>query len=236
MQPYQNQPQRPIPYVPQSIAETQAALEAGTLSKSGENYVQHMLYDTVPLSANSVSSADRFFSTPSGQTQNGLQKSDIHTNMRDSSKLPAGMEVNVTGMSVSWIIPAAGRADIAKAMTVLSAIDAMMRQSRFRLIVPPREYEAEIPGSIFVPNKAAYSSTTGAGGYTNATDHGWETAPFMYNLKTSIPLAGLDTAPITFYVEHMLEDQWNELPSVYTACGSAYPWRQIRLHGTLRRP
>jgi hypothetical protein len=193
-------------------------------------YISHILYDTVPLAASSVNSPDRFFTVPMGSTQNGLQKNDVHTNMREGSKLPAGQNVLVTGLSIAWILPTALRLP-----TILEAIDTILRNSRLRLVVPPREYEIEIPGSLLCAPKGLYT----AGVATFPVLVGNETAPMMYNFGIEVPLTGVNSAPVNFYVEHMISDDYGDI-TVLIPGGTATPLnnvrRQIRLHGALERP
>lgn len=193
-------------------------------------YISHVLFDTVPLAASSVNSPDRFFTVPSGSAQNGLQKNDTHTNMREGSKLPAGQNVLLTGLSICWMLPTALRLP-----TIVQAIDSIMRNSRLRLVVPPREYEVEIPGSLLCAPKAVFT----AGVATFPVVIGNENAPMMYNFGIEVPLTGVNGAPVQFHVEHMISDDYGDI-TVLIPGGTATPLnnvrRQIRLHGVLERP
>lgn len=220
-----------------AIAQVQQGLrtESGhsqTFPTIHENagYISHVLYDTVPLAASSAISPDRFFTVPLGGTQNGLQKNEVHTNMREGSKLPAGQNVLVSGLSVAWILPTALRLP-----TILEAIDTILRNSRIRLVVPPREYEIEIPGALLAAPKAVYT----AGVATFPVLVGNENAPMMYNFGIEVPLTGVNSAPVNFYVEHMISDDYGDI-TVLIPGGAATPLnnvrRQIRLHGSLERP
>lgn len=196
---------------------------------TSRDYIQHVVYDTVPFQSTSGTKADRFFSTPINQTQNGLAKGEVHTNMQDSGKLPAGQNFKASAISFAFVFPTALRTPAA-----MQALDTLMRQSRFRLVAGSRSFTIEAHGSLFVQSKALFT----AGVATFPVVIGQENAPYAYDLGIEVPLVGPSNVPLNFYVEHLLDDKFTDLATVVTGDNDPTKavWRICRLHGLLERP
>lgn len=149
---------------------SRAAATALALGKNGSygnegNVLEHVLYDTSVFQNTTLAPETQFFTQPIGAAFGGGIKGRHETNMQEPSRLPTGQTMLVMAISIA-LKPILVGADVDQ-NTIFSAYANIMQFSYWRLIIAGREYDLEVPGSIFIPpvfgnalNSAANSATS----------------------------------------------------------------------------
>jgi hypothetical protein len=186
-----------------STTQKRMAFLGGNKSYSGTNaqFKDHILYDTLPFVVyTSISGPVQFFTTPSGGVQYGLTKTDVETNMNEQGKLSAGQQFLVESFSFSHIRNT-DTSEFESAKT--AALARVLQGSRFRIVMPGRQFEFEIPGARLLPptftrqdNVAAQATAVSAAGDF--------IGPNQIVLQTPIPLTDSNGAPVNFKVEQLI--------------------------------
>lgn len=138
---------------------TQKASNALKLGKNGsysnEGVVQqHTLYDS-SFTAATLRATTSFFTVPQGGA-----KTQTETNLSDSGKLPNGQSFLIEKIGFALKANVVGDAVLTNVNAILSAYFNIMQNSIFEIQIASRDFELQIPGSMFLsPIPVAGNST-----------------------------------------------------------------------------
>jgi len=135
--------------ITRSAAEDLQLGKFGSYSNEG-NVLQHVLFDNLDFNDATVRAEGSFFQKPIGSTYMSGTKTNAQTNLFDAGKLPNAQTFIVKEMGISLIAAVAGADTDAKA--VVAAFTNIMQSSKFELKIAGREYDLQVPGSVFLPS------------------------------------------------------------------------------------
>jgi hypothetical protein len=135
--------------ITRDAAESLQLGKHGSYSNEG-NVLQHVLFDVLDFNDAAVRAEGAFFQKPIGSTYMGGSKTNAQTNLFDAGKLPNTQTFLVKDMSIGLIASVAGADTDAKA--IVAAFTNIMQASKFELKIAGREYDLQVPGSVFLPS------------------------------------------------------------------------------------
>ena len=169
----------------QGVMRDLALVKQGSYSQVAGDVLDHVLHDFARFAQTTVRATTTFFSVPIGGTFGSGVKGKPETNLIDPGKLPSGQGflVKEIGLKAKWFHQAADTNNAILLNDLLTVINA----SVFEIRIAGREFDLQVPGSIFTPAFMA----SGLAAMTDAT-----TRPFSFGstmasgwVKLNTPIA-----------------------------------------------
>lgn len=134
---------------------TKKASEALQLGKNGSysnegNVLQHTLYDNINFEATTVRPNGQFFTAPINSSYMGGNKTNTETNMENAGQLPNTQTFLISEISFAFMPMIVGGTDVDTADDVQDYVN-IMQASRFEIKIAGRDYDLQVPGSVFFP-------------------------------------------------------------------------------------
>jgi len=217
-----------------STAQSIQNLRNGSYSGAVAQGKDHTLYDTIPfVAAASLSGPIAFFTVPFGSAQYGLTKTEVETNMQEQGKLPAGQSFEIQTFSFSHIRNTdTGEFESAKT----AAFSRVLMGSRFRIVLPGRQFDAEFPGAKLLPPSFTRQDNVAAQA-TAVSSVGDFIGPNQMVFKTPLSLTNVQGSPVNFRVEMLVNTSDAAVSAALTTLATAgtngADRIQIRLGGFL---
>lgn len=142
-----------------SIQQKVAQHARGSYGRSGD-LLKHVMYDTNTFQDASLRQETNWFTQQIGSPYGASTKTAIQTNMKAGGQLPAGQSFVVEGISIALLAGIVG-ADT-DLDTVLSAYFNIIQNSLFEIVLDGRAYDAQLPGTLFLPAVVGASAATAA--------------------------------------------------------------------------
>jgi hypothetical protein len=149
---------------------TKKASEALQLGKNGSysnegNVLQHVLYDNLDFQDTTVRANGQFFTAPINSTYMGGSKTETETNLENAGQLPNTQTFLINEISFSFLPSLVDQTDV-DASGLLQDYVNIMQASRFEIKIAGRDFDLQVPGSVFFPPVFFASNGT----RTTATD------------------------------------------------------------------
>lgn len=145
--------------MPRSVITKQAA-EALQLGKNGSysnegNVLQHVLYDNLDFQDATLRARGTYFTSPVNAAYMGGNKTETETNLATAGQLPNTQTFLIKEISFSLIPNIVGTdTDI---LLIMAAYTNIMQASRFEIKIAGREFDLQVPGTVFLPPIFAHS-------------------------------------------------------------------------------
>lgn len=214
---------------PRSAVQAAQLAAQGSYGTSGD-ILDHVWYDQLPFAATTMRPQSTFFAVPIGGAYGSGTKTLAETNMGLQSQLPKSQNFIVEAMGIAGIFMAVGT-DV-DANTITSALLNIIQASTFSLKLAGREFDLQLPGSIFAPalaTTALASAANGIAAFGTWSASGW--------YKLDIPITIESTAQFSVIQQSQsangtLVTLLNTASDVLATQNAAL---QIRLKGILTR-
>lgn len=159
-------------FYPKSAVDAAAFAQQGSYGTSGD-ILDHVLFDSLPFAATTVRAQSTFFSVPVGGAFGAGTKTQVETNMALQGQLPRTQNLIVKAWSIALVGMVVG-ADL-DATTVVSAFTNIVQGSVFELHLAGREFDTQVPGTVFLPSVYVNARTT----IVDATDRTFGTGSIV---------------------------------------------------------
>jgi hypothetical protein len=219
--------------IPKNAARDLALMSRGSYGSSGD-VQDHILFDTIPFAATTVRPTTSFFTTPQGgaytsTTTKGIQE----TNMTDPGKLPAGQSFLMKEISFS-ALTLINATDV-DAMIVSQALANIMFASVIEIRIAGREFDFQVPGSVFYPSWANYGRATMVDATDRSFSLGSTVASGWIKLGTPIPLGEMVSFSIVQRTASAVAANQTIINTASDVLATQVAGLQCRLKGTLTR-
>lgn len=179
----------------QGVMRDLALVKQGSYSDVAGDVLDHVLYDYTRFAATTLRANTTFFSVPIGGTFGAGTKGKPETNLTDPGKLPSGQ-----GMLVKEIAIKAktffGSTDVDIAI-ILNALFNIIHSSTFELRIAGREFDLQVPGTIFTPSLAVMGRATVVDATDEITNYGQTLSSGWVKLATPIAIGELVSFNVT---------------------------------------
>lgn len=179
----------------QGVMRDLALVKQGSYSDVAGDVLDHVLFDYSRFAATTLRANTTFFSVPIGGTFGAGTKGKAETNLTDPGKLPSGQ-----GMLVKEIAIKAktffGSTDVDTAI-ILNALFNVIHSSTFELRIAGREFDLQVPGTIFTPSLAVVGRGTVVDATDEITNYGQTLSSGWVKLATPIAIGELVSFNVT---------------------------------------
>ncbi len=210
-----------------------ALVKAGSYSQVSGDVLDHVLYDQVLFQATTARASTSFFTTPIGGAYGAVTKTKQETNMGDPGKLPAGQGfvIKEFGFSAPTINVTADN----DAAAVMQAFVNILGASVFEIAIAGREFDLQIPGSMFLPAMMNRSNSVIVAATALQAYSGEYLASGWFKLTAPIILGEL----VSFSVRHLVGSAVAANQTILDTASGLLATQvaplQLKLRGTLVR-
>ncbi len=140
-----------------SVLEDLNLVKQGSYSQVSGDVLDHVLYDEMLFAATTCRPSTSFFTTPIGGAFGTVTKTKQETNMTDPGKLPAGQGFLIK--EIGFNLPIIAVTADNDAAAVMQAIVNILAFSVFEIRIAGREFDLQIPGTMFLPAIASRTNS-----------------------------------------------------------------------------
>lgn len=173
-------------------------VKKGSYSEVSGDVIDHVLYDSVLFQSTTVRAQTNFFTTPIGGAFGSVTKTKQETNMTDPGKLPAGQ--GFVAKEFGIFCPTINVTADNDAAAVMQAFVNILGFSVFEIAIAGREYDLQIPGSMFLPAMLNRSNSVIVAATALQAYSGEYLASGWFKLQTPIIFGEL----VSFSVKHLV--------------------------------
>lgn len=215
------------------IARDLKMVKQGSYSQVSGDVLDHVLYDSVLFQSSTVRAQTNFFTTPIGGAFGSATKTKQETNMTDPGKLPAGQGFVIK--EFGFFMPTINVNADNDAGAVMQALINILGFSVFEISIAGREYDLQIPGSMFLPALANRSNSVIVAATALQAYSGEYLASGWFKLTAPIILGEL----VSFSVKHLVGSANSANQTILNAASDTLATQvsplQLKLRGTLVR-
>jgi len=219
--------------VASGIAQDLQWVKQGSYSNVSGDVLDHVLYDEVLFQATTVRANTSFFTTPIGGAFGAVTKTKQETNMSDPGKLPAGQGFVIKEFGI--FCPTINVTADNDAAAVMQAFVNILAFSVFEIAIAGREYDLQIPGSMFLPAMMNRSNSVIVAATALQAYSGEYLASGWFKLSAPIILGEL----VSFSVKHLVGSAVAANQTILDTASGLLATQvaplQLKLRGTLVR-
>lgn len=145
-----------------SVANDLSLLKNGSYSSVSGDVLDHTVYDSQLFQATTARATTTFFTTPIGGAYGSGVKTKVETNLQDPGKFPAGQGFLIKEVGFAGIFADIGTTTVAN--TNAQAMVNILQFSTFEIRIAGREFDLQLPGSMFTPSMMTLSLASAANG------------------------------------------------------------------------
>jgi len=219
--------------VASGIAQDLQWVKQGSYSNVSGDVLDHVLYDEVLFQATTARANTSFFTTPIGGAFGAVTKTKQETNMSDPGKLPAGQGFVIKEFGI--FCPTINVTADNDAAAVMQAFVNILGFSVFEIAIAGREYDLQIPGSMFLPAMMNRSNSVIVAATALQSYSGEYLASGWFKLSAPIILGEL----VSFSVKHLVGSAVAANQTILDTASGVLATQvaplQLKLRGTLVR-
>lgn len=219
--------------VASGIAQDLQWVKQGSYSNVSGDVLDHVLYDEVLFQATTARASTSFFTTPIGGAFGAVTKTKQETNMSDPGKLPAGQGFVIKEFGI--FCPTINVTADNDAAAVMQAFVNILGFSVFEIAIAGREYDLQIPGSMFLPAMMNRSNSVIVAATALQSYSGEYLASGWFKLSAPIILGEL----VSFSVKHLVGSAVAANQTILDTASGVLATQvaplQLKLRGTLVR-
>lgn len=208
-------------------------VKAGSYSQVSGDVLDHVLYDHVLFQAATARAQTSFFVSPIGGAFGSVTKTKQETNMTDPGKLPAGQGFVIK--EFGFFFPTVNVTADNDAAAVMQAALNILAFSVFEIAIAGREFDLQIPGSMFLPAMFNRSNGVVIAATSMPAFSGEYLASGWFKLAAPIILGEL----VSFSVKHLVGSANANNQTILNAASTILAAQesplQLKLRGTLVR-
>lgn len=219
--------------VASGIAQDLQWVKQGSYSQVSGDVLDHVLYDEVLFQATTARASTSFFTTPIGGAFGAVTKTKQETNMSDPGKLPAGQGFVIKEFGI--FMPTINVTADNDAAAIMQAFVNVIGFSVFEIAIAGREFDLQIPGSMFLPAMMNRSNGVVIAATSLNAYSGEYLASGWFKLAAPIILGEL----VSFSVKHLVGSAVAANQTILNTASDVLATQvsplQLKLRGTLVR-
>ncbi len=208
-------------------------VKLGSYSQVSGDVLDHVLYDEMLFAATTARPSTSFFTTPIGGAFGTVTKTKQETNMTDPGKLPAGQGFIIK--EIGFNLPIIAVTADNDAAAVMQAIVNILAFSVFEIRIAGREFDLQIPGTMFLPAIANRSNSVIVAATALQAYSGDYLASGWFKLTVPIVLGELVSFSVVQLVGSAVAANTTILNAASDLLATQVAPLQMKLRGTLIR-
>ncbi len=216
-----------------SVLEDLNLVKQGSYSQVSGDVLDHVLYDEMLFAATTCRPSTSFFTTPIGGAFGTVTKTKQETNMTDPGKLPAGQGFLIK--EIGFNLPIIAVTADNDAAAVMQAIVNILAFSVFEIRIAGREFDLQIPGTMFLPAIASRTNSVIVAATALPAYSGEYLASGWFKLSAPIILGELVSFSVVQLVGSAVAANTTILNTASDLLATQLAPLQMKLRGTLVR-